>query len=175
MISNTILQPEIPRRLNQCHKCGVAFSGGDGYSSQLTAAAARQDFCIPCFTTVAAAPATSQWKGTVPIKQTVAAAAVPLNKQQRLLELLKATIDEQPAEALLLALYLVRKKALLLRRDRVEAGCSYSMFEVAATAEIIAIRKTSLSQLDDTLLKESLAAKLATVYQEQEAAAPMER
>lgn len=153
----SILQTEIPRRSNSCQKCLAAFSQGDFYCSILEQTS-RQDFCISCWKEMELSPASCFWKAAVPKRKEII--SISQTKITSVIELLKAALDTNPAEALLLALYLVRKRALTFRRDYSEGDQVYGLYEVNATEEMIAVRKIPLNSIDLTSVKISIASKL---------------
>lgn len=66
-------------------------------------------------------------------------------------------------EALLLALYLARKKILINRKDFSDAGEIYSLFENSITEEMIVIKKISLTDIETEPLILSIIQKLGVV------------
>ena len=68
--------------------------------------------------------------------------------------------EKDPIETLLLALYLVRKRVLTFRKDYVEGGQVFGLYEINSTEEMIAVKKVPLQSLDLTAIKLSIASKL---------------
>lgn len=159
-MSSSILQIEIPRRCNRCRKCSKTFSQGDFYCSVL-ANAERHDFCLSCWNETQEQTSACYWKANIPFKKNIS--PPPQTKQERLVEMLKAANEDNPAEALLLALYLTRKKALIYRRDFIEAGLTYSLYETTAQEEMIAIKKIPFGELDLDGAKQALAEKIGEI------------
>lgn len=161
MMTLSILQAEIPRRCNSCQKCLAAFSSGDPYWSVLQNAE-RQDFCISCWTEVSSTYDTipcSLWKATIPLRKECILPAQ--TKLFSTLNLLKESLEKDPVETLLLALYLVRKRILTFRKDYKEGSQVFGLYEINSTEEIIAVKKVSLLNIDLKAIKQSIASKLA--------------
>lgn len=155
----SILQTEIPRRCNSCQNCSAVFAGGDQYCSVLENIG-RQDYCIPCWTQIHSPSSSSRcfWKAAIPQKKENI--SISQNKIASTINLLKANIEKNPPEALLLALYLVRKRILILRKDFAEGDQIFGLFEVQATEEMIAVKRVSFSKIDIHATKASIASQL---------------
>lgn len=164
----SILQTEIPRRFNSCQKCLAAFSSGDSYWSILENSG-RQDFCTPCWTQIPNEKVTNTqipsarcfWKAVIPKKKENNSPAQ--TKIASAIDLLKDNIDQNHTEALLLALYLTRKRILIYRKDYVEGDQIFSLYEVLSTEEMIAVKKVSLRNIDLNSIKTSIASKLKEI------------
>lgn len=155
----SILQTEIPRRCNSCQKCLAAFSCGDHYCSVLENTG-RHDFCLTCWSQMATPPLRCFWKATIPKKKEIVSPAQI--KISSIIKLLKADLDKNPIEALLLALYLVRKRILTFRKDYVEGDQVFGLYEVISTEEMIAVKRVSLFNADLKTIKISIVSKLAS-------------
>ncbi len=153
----SILQTDIPRRSKSCQKCTTVFSQGDNYCSVLEQTI-RLDFCYTCWSEVKLLPKSFFWKAIVPQKKDSIDSAQ--TKFADIIELLKEILEKNAAEALLLALYLVRKRALIFRKEHLVGDQLYALYEVNSTEEMIAVAKVPLSALDLTPLKLSIASKL---------------
>lgn len=152
----SIIQTEIPRRSVSCQACLAAYSQGDTYYSILENGL-RNDFCLSCWKKQAPS-GNCVWKATVPFKKEVALPSE--NKLANAIKLLKTTLTECPYEGLLLALYFARKRHIIFRKDFTENAQTFSLYEVAATEEIIQVEKVSLASIQIDTFKRSIAAKL---------------
>lgn len=152
-----VLQTDIPRRSNCCQKCNNAFRPNDLYFSMLFKTC-RQDFCQSCWNDFDRSNCLCYWKASVPIRK--CSINPPLSKQDRYLSLLKGAIEHNSDEAYLLALYLVRKKVLLSRKEYLQGADIFSLFEIASTEEMLTIKKASLSDGNLEALTSGLALKL---------------
>ena len=171
MTSLKILQLEIPRRNTVCAKGQEKFSPGTDYYSTLTESNTgdwqRQDFCHVCWDASeheAAKNAGGYWKSKVPLKQEVA--PLSQNRNVRILELLKERLssgsEDNRAEAFVLALFLARARVVYLRQElQQEDGSFVNLYEVAATEEMLAVKKINLSQLEVGKIQAQLATELA--------------
>lgn len=161
---------EIPRRNSLCNHCQESLTGGTPYYSVLNddsdAAHQRQDYCITCWDRMPnqeiIEKAKCHWKSKVPGKNEKS--ALPLQKDEKAMELLKQAIaDKKPEEesfAFLLALYLARKRLLLFRQELEEFGAIYSLYEVAATEDILPVKKVSLSAIEVDKIQNEIAQRL---------------
>ncbi len=161
-----IIQLEIPRHCNNCLDCQAVLAPGSAYYSMLVKTD-RLDFCYRCWhdesKDISSRPSTCHWKGSIPERKS--SAKPSLTRQERALEHLKSTLldptPENSSQALLLALFLVRKRFLVFRRDFVdESGDLYSLFEIIETGEMLAVKKVSLVNLDLVVLQAAIAEKL---------------
>lgn len=161
-----IIQLEIPRHCNNCLDCQASLLPGSTYFSALVKTT-RFDYCYNCWhdssKNIQTQSSSCHWKGNIPYRKT--AISPPQTKQQRALEHLKTALQvptpENCHEALLLALYLVRKRFLVFRRDFLdETGDNYSLFEVIETEEMLPIKKVPLTNINLGSLQASIAEKL---------------
>jgi len=164
-------QLEIPKRSHTCSSKGETFvPGAEYYSIVLDGDAGllqRRDFCTGCWENSAKKEwlpeARSNWKSVVPKK-----AEVPKKvekNEEHVLELLKEALNaegsEAQAEAFLLALYLARKKQIYLRQQLKDAnGELISLYEVAATEEMLCVRRCALSALQMDSIQKRLMDQL---------------
>ncbi len=172
-------QLEIPRRASRCAKGGEEFIPGMDYFSCVTEAEngtfARQDYCPACWKEGEGEVAEGRlyWKSRVPSKKEESASAASrlqhLNRDEKILYLLGEALlsesRESKEEAFVLALYLARRRFLLLRRELVDKGKeqTVNLYEVAATEEMIAVPKIKLSELQIAQVQERVALKLKGV------------
>jgi hypothetical protein len=161
-----IIQLEIPRHCNNCLDCQAVLAPGSAYYSMLVKTD-RLDYCYLCWhdesKAISSRPSTCYWKGSIPMRK--ASAKPSLTKQERALEQLKSMLldptPENSSQALLLALFLVRRRFLVFRRDFVdESGEVYSLFEVVETEEMLPVKKVPLVNLDLVGLQAAIAEKL---------------
>ncbi len=161
-----LLQPEIPRHCNHCIECQALLSPGSIYYSALLKTE-RFDYCNVCWhddtKEIQSKSYTCYWKGVLPVRR--GSISMPQTKGLRALEYLKTLlqnpIPDNCNQALLLALYLVRKRILVFRKDFTDPlGDQYSLFEVNETEEMLPVRKVSLLNLDLAALQGAIAEKL---------------
>lgn len=151
---------DIPRRSRNCVKGQEPFSPGSLYYSRLVPAKegeySREDFCPECWKTEESESSHEagkvHWKGLVPKKTALEKKA---DSQEKALEALKNALDgpeeEDKKEALLIALFLQRKKVLISRGELSKKGAVRFLFEVAETEEMIAVPKVLLTSGDAQL------------------------
>lgn len=166
----------IPKRGPCCSKGGEAFHPGTEYHSILLETSQnryqRQDFCSVCWDSCTREEilhlAKSHWKAQVIVSAKQNDKAL-LPKQEhvtdeQILLLLKTTLasekDEDHAEAFVLALYLARKKILILRQQFDQEAQTIFLYEIASTEEMLPIKKIPLSELQTAAIQQRLAAKL---------------
>lgn len=133
---------QIPRRATQCHQCRTPFLPGSEYYSCL--GEERTDFCPECFKN----PGTIFWKGAVPLKR-----EPHTNRTEEALELLRECREEM---AYILALYLVRQKALIKRQEVDDC----ILYEVCATEEILSIKQVDIAKIDVAEVQKEIADRL---------------
>lgn len=147
MARNPLLNFSIPRRGRSCAHSGQKLEPGAEYLSILTEGASegelvREDILYSWWqehgSTAELEAAKSSWRGKVP-----ACEGSPVTKEEyleRAFELLYEYLKaEERIKAFLVALYLARKKKLLLRQEMVAEGRTTYLYEVAETEEIIPI------------------------------------
>jgi len=150
-------QLEIPRRLAACSKQEEKFTPGMDYYSVLKETEeglCRTDFCVHCWEQSAKQECLEQalthWKSKVPPKGK--GLFLSQNRDERALQLLKETLGsdlpESQADCFVLALYLARRRLLMMRQQiEQEPGQFYFLYEVAATEEILTVKRMDLLQL----------------------------
>jgi hypothetical protein len=124
----------------------------------------RQDLCEKCWlelqTEHLSSPIRNTWKTQIPRKLPIA--ELPKHKEERALALLKLAIQqdslEDREEAFFLALYLMRKKILCFRQEIDQFGEKILLYEIAATEEIIPVKKVNNVAVE--LVRDRLASKL---------------
>lgn len=171
MTAPTLFFQAIPKRSQRCgFNQEVLEPGAEYYSVVMeddNGQILRKDFCPTCWEASAKkdifVKTKKYWKSKVPAKQ------VELPKSQNreiaAFELLRESIvskkPEDQAEAFILALYLARKRMLYLRQQLRQAdGSIMTIYEVAATEEMLAVKKLPLSQLEVVKVQQRLATKL---------------
>lgn len=151
----------IPRRNVRCSGCQQLFNPEQNYCSsileQVDGAIIRQDHCMDCKpekTTCDVA-----WQGKIPSSATslVNEAA----RCEKALELLRNfTHSEDPEEknqAFVLALYLERRKQIVLRKEIWEGTkVATLLYEYLETGEMLHVPKVALDKLDLTLVAQQL-------------------
>jgi hypothetical protein len=120
----------------------------------------RKDYCVACGKGLAKQEGIlSAWKGVVPERKKE---VQPLSRNEKALELLRAALEhegeEERQEAFVLALYLARNRFLLARKD---LSPEIALYEVAATEEMLAVRKVPLTTLAVSHVQQKLAQKFA--------------
>lgn len=151
-----IFKIHIPRRHNKCLNCSKKIEGGNEYHSVLFEQGeeefAREDFCPECWVKVNETEkmkqACTHWKSTVPIKPSEDESSK--NRIEKALELLKAGIEGEDHEKnLILAMFLQRKKIIILRQELTrEDGSQYLLYEVNGTEEMIPVPKVSITNIN---------------------------
>lgn len=153
----TTFYQEIPRRAHICTAGEERLEPGMEYFSILNENGQRSDFCPSCWKQEFLNGARSYWKSIVPTK--AQENPLPKTRDARVLHLLKEALAEQSFdEAFVLALYLARKRLLLLRNEIKEE--MMQVYEVAETEEMLCIKKFPLSELDTEKIQLSIAAKI---------------
>lgn len=160
----------IPRRSNRCFKGEEVLSPGEEYYSllqddEVNGGFLRRDFCLSCWNIVAKEvllTARSSWKSKVSVKKEEV--NTWQNRDEGSLFLLKEALKSEAlddiADAFVLALYLARRRLLYLRQQLYQEGSLINLYEVAATEEMLAVRKVALSQLNISSIQQRLASKL---------------
>lgn len=162
-------QIEIPRRSFACTKGLEPFKVGADYFSVLvdeTEGLKRYDFCETCWENGVKeeflSTAKSSWKSKVPEKKTER--DLFQNRDEKILHLLKTSCPsgsfEEEMERFVLAIYLARKKILLLRQELAEENGVIDLYEVAETEEMIAVKKMPWNQIQVNKIQIELAEKL---------------
>lgn len=163
----SLFQIAIPKRGTVCAKGQETLAPGSDYYSTLVETPEgfqRQDYCLTCWHHHAKKECLEHmrtyWKSKVAAKKEVS--DLSRNRDDRALELLKqALAHEEHAEAFVLALYLARRRRIYLRQQHhQEDGKVLNLYEVAATEEMLAVRKLALSQLDIDVIQQKLALQM---------------
>jgi len=164
------IQINIPKRGKICIAGQEVLSPGMEYFSLLienkTDGIERQDFCAVCWnkSNVEQEKKTFQkhWKSKVPTKRQ---AIVPLNRDEQILSLLKSTLQGTNLKDLemsfVLALYLARKRFMLLRKEiKQENKTVLQFYEIPETEEMILVQKIELSGLQIEQIQLQIAKNL---------------
>jgi len=165
-----MFQIEIPRRASACLERGESFISGMRYHSAIVlteeqGVVERRDYCEKCWAQQqqkVQPHVLSSWKSVVPPEKRES--GLPKQRDERALyllkEVLKSDLSEQEGEAFVLALYLSRRRRLLLRHDiNIEGGRVASLYEVADTEEMLCVPKVPLSDLQVEAVQCELAKK----------------
>lgn len=107
----------------------------------------RQDFCSVCWGHEAFKQAKSFWKGRVPLQKELLKPP-ELNKEGLLTwlrELLAEERAEAATEAFVLALFLARRRQVVLRKELERQGQLFFIYEDPETEELFSVRKVPLT------------------------------
>ncbi len=143
----------IPRRARHCFHGQEPFTSGAEYVSLIIEEPKdliRQDYCMECWNHVQSQlPSKIYWKAKLPEKSE--GNPEELSHNEKVFALLRESDDV--TTCFVLALYLARKKKLILRQDLEEA----MIYEVPETEEMIVVKKVDLSLLEETKVQQSIA------------------
>lgn len=171
----TLFHIQIPKRSKVCFLGQEILSPGMDYYSLLiennTHEYERQDFCALCWSKFLDTPDPGKktlgkhWKSKVPTKKD--APQVPQNRDEQILSLLRSSLTgdmpEDRDESFVLALYLARKRFMLLRKEIAQEDRSIiQLYEIPETEEMILIPKIELSSLQIETIQLKIAKKLQT-------------
>ena len=168
MLLKNYSQIEIPKRGQTCAQGNELLTAGMEYYSVLIeddeGKLVRRDYCPSCWQLVQKElnKQSTHWKSKVPTKKEEA--CLPKQRDERAMVLLKHCLtkdsDEARAEAFVLALYLARKRIVNLRQELAqEDGSTVSLYEIADTEEMLAVKKLRLPQLQTDKIQQELAKK----------------
>lgn len=164
-----LFQVEIPRRARVCAAGEHSLGPGDAYASVLIEGKkgelVRHDYCIACWEEGAEArwkeAGQSCWRGVVPQKEK---RQLPEDQSERALVLFKEALAEEgeakAAEAFILALFLVRKKAIALRKELKREGKRIQIYEILSTEEMVQVERFDLASLPVTGIQSRIASQL---------------
>jgi hypothetical protein len=169
MSGKTSFQIEIPRRASRCVEGQETFEPGMDYYSLMTEGdfGIRHDFCEACWQRKASRESFKNvrgfWKSKVPLKKTES--LLPKQRDARILSLLKEALfyknSDDAAEAFILALYLARKRLLILRQElQFQEGRAH-LYEVVDTEEMLCVNQMPLSEIQTEKIQLRLAHKLS--------------
>lgn len=171
-MSHFPFQLVIPRRAQQCVQGQEPLEPGSEYYSVLIEDPEQQgnfqrrDFCVHCWDTISqklhTMEAHSYWKSSVKDKKEIE--EFSRDRDTRAMELLRAALQQDSeaarAEAFVLALYLTRRRLLILRPQRQKEAQPFLLYEVAETEEMLSIPRIVLSPLQAEEIQKQLASKL---------------
>lgn len=159
----------IPRRSRYCSGGQEEFVSDMEYYSILvedhSSHYLRQDFCPTCWKQIDKSKNKIFWKSKIPPKKQIQE-LTNLKKEDQAMELLRDAFDksreEENVRIFVLALYLARRKRLIFRKEIEKNGVVYFFYEVAATEEMIYVKKIDLAQSQQKIaaLQNELAAQL---------------
>lgn len=167
-----IFQIEIPKRAAHCLQGNEAFVPGMEYYSILISdeekGYQRQDFCLACWEAFDKkklnVPAKTAWKAKIASKQEMEDLSTKTRDEKAfylLKEALQNPNDAEWAETFVLALYLARRRILYLRQEMPqEDGSTLCIYEVAATEEMLSIKRRSLTGVNIEEVQQKIAKKL---------------
>lgn len=162
---------EIPKRSLCCVKGGEPFLPGSQYYSTIMLEEKgeryqREDYCMECWKKghpSSDSQMISSWKSIVPIKKELS--ELPKRRDERALYLLKEILvnpndSSTNSEAFILALFLARRRLIVLRQEVIREGkLPLCIYEVMETEEMLSIPKIPLSDLQVETLRLELAKK----------------
>jgi hypothetical protein len=163
-----IFQIEIPKRSTHCSKGNELLVPGSEYYSTLTLdkekGYARQDFCLSCWENSEKNGVQTAWKAKVVTKNEQGDHSSK-TRDEKAIHLLKGATasfnEEEWAEVFVLALYLARRRILYLRQELTqEDGSTLCIYEVAATEEMIPVKRKSLMRVNIDEVQSKIAQKL---------------
>lgn len=165
----SVLQLEIPARSRKCCVEQEDFSSGSEYYSLLELddeCYKRKDFCPDCWKKHNTHPVADKskkifWKSRVPLKTDASPQTIQRDQYalQLLREFLQSGRKEEEPQAFVLALFLARSKLLRCINEVKENGKHVFLYEVAATEEILPVKKVDLSTDQAEEVRKVLAAK----------------
>lgn len=167
-----MFQIDIPKRAAACAHHGEVLTPGMEYFSallpgEIEGVFVRSDFCQNCWDQQSKKKpfnyATSTWKSIVPAKKQES--DLPKQRDERAFYLLKealaSTEANAPEEAFILALYLARRRLIVLRQELKRKNMPpASLYEVADTEEMLCVPKIDLSHLQVETIQLAIAKKL---------------
>lgn len=165
-----LFQIQIPKRSVQCCAKEETFVSGMEYFSLLKEndknEYERLDYCVSCFQEALLKNeiknGAKYWKSKVPLKKR--APSSPQNKDVEIFELFKNSIaevsDESNGISFVLALYLCRKRAILLRKEIIKDNLTFQIYEIAETEEMVAIKKMNFLYHEVEEIQRQIASKL---------------
>lgn len=142
--------PKVPRRSRSCAKSGLPFQPGMEYISLLKEGQGeeyiREDIAFSWWkeqgSEALLKETKSHWRGKVPLKEE--APKTPDQLFERAFELLTEYLEKGSPKAFLIALFLARKKKLILREEFPDEAGVTMLYEVAETEEMISVRAYEL-------------------------------
>lgn len=161
---------DIPKRHSQCsHAEEKLVPGKEMFSAifEEEERFVRKDFCSQCWEELRndakMEEAITTWKSLVPDKRE--AKDIFLDRDDKALALLNQFAEsekqEEVEQAMILALYLNRKRKLYQRKEITnEKGETTLLFEAARTQEVIAVKKIDLQTIDLDAIQKLIAAQL---------------
>lgn len=164
-------QIEIPKRGIACKERGEPFVPGMGYYSLLIndpeEGFSRHDFCLECWQKKSIDEQQGRdrvfWHSVIPSSKEVYKDCCS-ERDQQIHQLFHGTSQSEwqgPAERFILALYLQRKKKLILRREwKDEEGRTFLLYEIPESEEMLPIEKVPLSTIDIQNIQANIAEKL---------------
>lgn len=171
-----MFQIEIPRRSQICAHGQEPLEPGDEFYSVLwngenERQLIRQDYCVACWEKVINQESfrvmRSYWKSKIPLKKE--SIALPKQRDERAFYLLKEalksdSLDDQ-TEAFILALYLARKRLLVLRQELPQLNGDIGLlYEHQVSEELLCVKKFPLSGLQTEKIQLKLATKFKPDY-----------
>ena len=166
-----MFQIEIPRRSQFCAERQEKFEPGMDFYSALwdgenESSYLRKDFCPACWECFLQGQSfdtmRSYWKSKIPLKKEES--PLPKQRDERALYLLKEALSkggaDDQAEAFILALFLARRRLVLLRQEFTrDNGLVKMVYEVPTTEEMLCVQKFALSDLQIEKIQLELAKK----------------
>lgn len=160
---------DIPKRHTQCsHAKEELVPGNDMYSAifEDEQVFSREDYCSQCWTHLQKEAkvheAITHWKSVVPEKKEIR--EIYLDRDDKALALLKKfshseNVDEIH-QAMILALYLSRRRKLYQRKEETNDGEVVIIYEIPQQQEFVVVRKIDLQTIDVPKIQKMIATNL---------------
>lgn len=165
---NSLFQLDIPKRNVLCHHGEERLLPGMEYYSLIAddenAKIIRRDYCQACWHVVSVNQHLSNshgyWQSKIEPKCEI---KVIQSKTLRALVLLRQLLnqeDRNEGELFVLSLFLARARQLIFRKEIVQAGIKYYLYEMNHQDEFLTIKKIELTSDEIRILQQVLSEKL---------------
>ncbi len=151
---------DIPRRAPLCALGNEPLQEGAVYYSVLEADLQRRDYCSLCWEKVD--HQNPFWKSKVLPKAASQKRQLVDFSRYAFILLKEALSSGNADEAFVLALYLARKRQLILRNEIERGGERFFLYEVAETEEMLAVKRLDLSTLQAEQVQDALSKKFSS-------------
>jgi len=157
---------ELPRRSLSCRECTKALTG-EQYCMSRYEDGQRCDYCSECWqktqSNAEVEKKTTPYTWKVRIAKKIKEQNLHASKEAKALAYLKDIVGchDKAAEQFCLALFLMRKKLIQLRKEIDIDSITYNQFEVLETGEMLIIPKIPLSKLDSHSVQTEIAMQLS--------------
>jgi hypothetical protein len=175
---------KLPRRSSSCLRCQELLCGEKECYSVLiqddeiahAEAIQRKDYCEPCWLNLRHIENTLvrnvYWKSTIAPKKNFLTPTK--NRDLFALQLLKNGAENQSPtiagevlkseELFCLALYLIRKRQLIVRKEIQDGEDTFMLLEICESGELLAVRKINLDNLDLPTLQRTISERLSMAH-----------